>query len=129
MKSIFILIILSSIVINSYCQSDTTLPVKIELKLIKSDTVYVSKKANAMAAYLKENDIKVLGNSVVKKSFDIEMTISNTSQDSIFISLMTCSWYNNFLVNNDYMFMHGWGCDANFLDFVAFKAGESKVFK
>ena len=102
MKSVRILIILLSLVTNSYCQSaDSTLPVKIELKLIKSDTVYVSKKADAMAYYLKRKNITIKGDSVVMKSFDIEMTLSNTSQDSIFISLMTCSWWDEFLVNND----------------------------
>lgn len=129
MKSLFILIFLLFVVIDSYCQSGTTLPVKIELKLIKSDTAYVSKKAYEIADYLKRNNIKVPSESVVMKSFDTEMTISNTSKDSIFISLMTCSWDDNFLVNNDYMFMRGWGCDHNFPDFVGFKAGESKVFK
>ena len=42
---------------------------------------------------------------------------------------MTCSWYDNFLINNDYMFIRPWGCDSNFPDRVGFSAGESKIYK
>jgi len=99
------------------------------LTLLKSDTFSVSKKASAIADYIKRYNVVILDDSVKRKSFDIEITISNTSQDSIFIWLMTCSWDDNFLVNNDYMFMRGWGCDHNFSSPVGFKAGESKVYK
>ena len=128
MKSILVITILLSFFIKSYCQSaDSTLPVKIELKLISSYTTYVSK--TEIPDYLKRYYTEILGDSVARKSFDIEMSISNTSKDSIFISLMNCSWGWGFLVNNNYMFMRGYNCDRNFPEFVKFKAGEAKVYK
>ena len=127
MKSILILTVLLSIVINSYCQSDTTLPVRIELKLIKSDTLTVSK--NGWAEAIERHIYYVTTDSVKLKTFDIEVSIKNTSQDSIIIWLMSCSWTDDFEINNDYMHIQGWNCDRNSPDPFIFKGGETKTFK
>jgi len=110
MKRLLILAICSFMFVHSYSQSDTTLPVKIELNLIKADTII---NTNASPTY----------------SFDVEISIKNTSQDSIVIWLMECSWWMNFLVNNDYIYIRRGSCDANSPLPIPFKGGESKMIK
>jgi hypothetical protein len=41
---------------------------------------------------------------------------------------MTCSWLDNFLVNNNYIDLQGQECDNNFPHTVEFKAGETKKY-
>ncbi len=118
---------LLSSLITSYCQSDTNLPVKIDLKLIKSDTLTVSK--NEWVDEIKRYNYEVTTDSVKIKTFDIEVSIKNTSQDSIVIWLMSCSWNDDFEINNEYMYINGWDCDANRPSPFKFKSGETKTFK
>ena len=127
MKILLILSIVILTSIYSYCQSDTTLPVKIELKLIKADTVTLGK--NLWADQIKRHIIEVTTDSVKEKTFDIEISIENTSQDSIIIWLMSCSWNDGFEVNNDYMYILPWACDLNSPIPFEFKGGETKTFK
>ena len=127
MKTIFIITACLFLGIHSYCQSDTTLPIRIELKLLKSDTLTFSKSGWAEA--IKRGTYEVATDSIKLKTFDIEISIKNTSQDSIAIWLMTCSWNDGFEVNNDYIHIQGWGCDANFPTPYKFKGGETKTFK
>ena len=42
---------------------------------------------------------------------------------------MSCSWNDGFEVNNDYMHIRGWDCDANSPSPFKFKGGETKTFK
>ncbi|MEI9912856.1 MAG: hypothetical protein WDO71_26365 [Bacteroidota bacterium] len=41
---------------------------------------------------------------------------------------MTCSWLDNFLVNNNYIDLEGQECDSNFPELVEIKPGETKTF-
>ena len=121
------LVVLLSFAIKSYSQSDTTLPVKIEIKLLKSDTLTLSKKLLAYA--IERGQYEVPTDSVKLKHFDIELSIKNTSQYSITIWLMSCSWGDGFEINNDYMHIRGRDCDHNSPEPLIFKGGETKRFK
>jgi hypothetical protein len=70
----------------------------------------------------------VKSDSIKQKYFDFSLEIKNTSNDTIQIWLMTCSWENNFIVNNNYMTILGNECDSNFPTVIEFKPGESKVY-
>jgi hypothetical protein len=42
---------------------------------------------------------------------------------------MTCSWQDNFIVNNNYIFIEGEECDHNFPSLKTLKPGESKMYQ
>jgi hypothetical protein len=71
---------------------------------------------------------EITSDSVREKRFDIDVTIKNKSTKTVFIWLMSCSWEDNFLVNNNYMFIRGHECNKNIPTIVEIKAGESKVY-
>ena len=127
MKSLLIVAVFLFFAADSYCLSDTTIPLKIELKLIKSDTITFHK--NRWANAIKNGTYEVTTDSVKLKTFDVEISIKNTSNDSILLWLMSCSWYDGFQVNNDYMYIRGWSCDGNSPYAFKFKGGETKTFQ
>jgi hypothetical protein len=88
-----------------------------------------SKKGKFIKEFIQKNNLVVKSDSVKEAFFDITLTIKNTSDTIIAISLMTCSWADNFIVNNNYMHLLGQECYSNFPDLVEFKSGESKVYK
>jgi hypothetical protein len=47
------------------------------------------------------------------KFYDISLSIKNKSDKPVAFWLMTCSWDENFLINNDYIYFDSWGCDSN----------------
>jgi hypothetical protein len=124
MKSAFVLLLLLPTVINSYSQPDTTLPVKIELGVLKSDTLNMHRFP--WEWLIRRENLTVTTDSVRVKSFDIEISIKNTSKDSIAIVMMSCSWDESFDVNNDYMYIRGWDCSKNIPTAYQFKGGETK---
>ena len=52
--------------------------------------------------------------TLVQKRFDIGLSIKNNSDHVISIWLMTCSWQENVLINNPYIYYDGINCDYNF---------------
>jgi len=77
--------------------------------------------------YRYEN-LDITKDSVSEKRFDIDLTITNTSSKSIFIWLMSCSWEDNFLVNNNYIFIAGHDCTKNIPTIVEIKPNETKLY-
>lgn len=76
----------------------------------------------------RDENLDIKKDSVSEKRFDIDLTIKNTSTKSIFIWLMSCSWENNFLVNNNYVFVEGHDCTKNIPIIVEIKPGENKLY-
>jgi hypothetical protein len=110
-----------------YAQSDS-LPISVTIKV---DSAYVrtySKKGKFIKELIRRNNYVVKSDSIKEHFFDISLTIKNTSDTTIAISLMTCSWPDNFIVNNNYIHFTGQDCDRNFPHPVEFEPGESKVF-
>lgn len=52
--------------------------------------------------------------TLVQKRFDIGLSIKNNSEHLISIWLMTCSWQENVIINNPYIYYGGISCDHNF---------------
>ncbi len=98
---------------------------------IKVDSEYVktySKKSDYFKYLIREKDLVVKSDSIKETMYNIALTIKNCSDTTIEISLMTCSYTDNFLVNNKYMYIKGQNCDHNVAEGVEFKPGESKVY-
>jgi hypothetical protein len=98
---------------------------------MKVDSGYVktySKKGKYIKQLIRENSFVVKSDSIKEFFFDVSLTIKNTSDTTIAISLMTCSWADNFIVNNNYMHIEGQNCDNNFPTLVELKPNENKVY-
>ena len=120
---IFILSISSVCYLHAQNVSDSLI---VEIKVKKEYFVTHSKKF-AEVIYRYEN-LDITKDSVAEKRFDIELTIKNASKSSMFIWLMSCSWEDNFFVNNNYIFIAGHDCDKNIPTIVEIKPDESKIY-
>lgn len=127
MKTLLVLFVLSFELCKCYAQSDS-LPISVTIKV---DSAYVhtySKKGSYIKELIRRQNYVVKSDSVKEHFFDISLTIKNTSDTIIAIPLMTCSWEDNFIVNNNYMHFTGQNCDHNFPQLVEFKPGESRTY-
>jgi hypothetical protein len=128
MKTLLISVILLFGLNECFAQCDS-LPISVTIKV---DSEYVhtySKKGKYIKQLIRENDYVVKSDSVREFFYNVSLTIKNTSDTTISFSLMTCSWEDNFIVNNNYMYIQGQNCDSNYPDHVEFKPGESKVYR
>ena len=53
-------------------------------------------------------------NSLKQKRFDVTISLTNNSSDTVKVWLMTCGWVRNFIINNIYISFSFEGCDANY---------------
>jgi hypothetical protein len=56
---------------------------------------------------------KVHWDTINYKTYHVRLSIINTSNEKVSFWLMGCSWWENFVVNNDYTYISGWDCDCN----------------
>lgn len=127
MKILVISIILLLGQNNCFAQCDS-LPISVTVKV---DSEYVrtySKKGKYFKRFIRKKGYVIESDSIKEFYYDVSLTIKNTSDTIIAISLMTCSWGENFIVNNMYMRIEGQECDSNFPTTVEFKPNESKVY-
>lgn len=121
---IFTLILLETVCCN-YSQ-ETKSPLSVELKLTKQyDTTYRKKD---FYFGQEKNGYDVSGDTLKQHLFDVDFTIKNNSKNSIFLWLMSCSWTDNLLVNNDYMFLDLEECNKNVPQRIEIKAGQSRTY-
>ncbi|WP_153800811.1 hypothetical protein [Foetidibacter luteolus] len=99
---------------------------QIEIR-VKKEYLATHDKKYYEVIYRYEN-FDITKDTVAEKRFDIDLTIKNTATNSIFIWLMSCSWEDNFLVNNNYIFIAGHDCDKNIPTIVEIKPGESRRY-
>jgi hypothetical protein len=52
--------------------------------------------------------------SIKMKTYDIKLSIINRSNYPIAFWIMSCSWEDDFIINNDYVYFKGRNCNANF---------------
>jgi len=90
--------------IKGYCNDSTRLSVNI--RLIKE--YFVPYDYSRPLDYVPESN-----DSLKEKKFDIEISLNNNSDSAISIWLMSCSWEENFLINNVYIYFKGWRCSKN----------------
>ena len=127
MKTLFLLIILICILNNASAQCDS-MPISIHVKIEKEYIRTFSKDVGSIAQEIKRNYLSVRSDSVNQKFFDFSLKLKNTSTKKIKIYLMSCSWTDNLIVNNNYIFIKGINCDINSEDLVEFEPGETKVY-
>lgn len=121
------LLLLSFFFINDdTSREDLTSPLEIEIRLEKEYEVKSSKKSFEWA--VKRHGYIIPGDSVIEKHFDISIAIKNRTDTSVFIYMMTCSWWENFIINNNYIFMDVHDCDHNFPTRKKLNPGEIKYY-
>jgi hypothetical protein len=101
-------------------------PLEVELSLTKQYERTFGK--NDFYFGLEHNGYEVTGDSLKQHFFDIKLTIKNNSKKSIYLWLMSCSWEDNFLINNEYMFFDIHGCNKNNPQRIEIKAGKSREY-
>ncbi len=127
MKTLLTLGILLSGLCKCFAQCDS-LPIAITIQVNKEYIKTYSKKVSYVQKLIRQNGYVVKSDSIKEKYFDISLTIKNISDKTIQIWLMTCSWEDNFMVNNNYIYIRGHECNKNFPTLVEFKPRESKVY-
>jgi hypothetical protein len=127
MKKLILFLILIFQLNECFAQCDS-LPISVTIKVDKEYVKTYSKRSGRFADAIRRKIYVVKSDSIKEKQFDITLTLKNTSDTIISISLMTCSWEDNFIVNNKYIYLAGQECDNNFPTLVEFKPGESKVY-
>ena len=110
-----------------FALGDTISAIRVEIKVKKEYEIRHS-KAYYESLFCRP-EFKILTDSANEKRYDIDVTISNCSKQTKYIWLMHCSWEDNILVNNDYMYIVGRDCDMNFPELVELKPNESKLYK
>lgn len=105
---------------------DTSLPIKLELSLQKEYTIRLHKDDYRID--VKRYGYEVSTDSVEQKHYDVQVTIQNTSTKPVYIWMMSCSWENNFWVNNEYIFMAGHDCYKNVPTLVEIIPGAKKAY-
>jgi hypothetical protein len=66
------------------------------------------------AKLLRSLDTMSYFDTLKHKGYDIQLSIANKSDKPITIWTMTCSWDENFIINNDYIRILPWECKGNF---------------
>jgi hypothetical protein len=96
MRKLLFIMILSSII---SCVNDR-----------KDDKPIILVRANVIRSY-----DSVLSDNIKHKTFDIKLSITNKMDKPVSFWMMTCSWQENFLISNDYIYFIGSVCDTNSL--------------
>ena len=124
---LFILVITILNCENLLAQKDSSSPLAITIKIEKE---YELKFPKEHFSYeVGRSSLNITSDSVIQKHFDIEVKLKNNSTEPIFIWLMSCSWDDNFLINNNYMYFRVEGCDKNIPVLIKINQGESKTYK
>ena len=105
---------------------DSTFPLLVTIKVDKQSSVKIPTRDLPFS----ENHAEYLTkDSVWQKQYEIEITIRNNTTVPIFIWLMSCSWMDNFEINNPYIFWGMWGCHKNIPELVKIVPNENKTYK
>ena len=122
-----IMFVLLSGACNGYEKQDSLLPISLHLKVEKEYEQTYEK--GFFLREIEQEQLFISTDSIKQKRYEIALEVKNTAQKPVSIWLMTCSWQDNILVNNNYMSMQSPGCDSNYPHQVILKPGESKLFK
>ena len=74
----------------------------------KDDKPVIIVKANVIRSY-----DSVFSDNKKHKIFDINLSLTNKANKPASFWMMTCSWQENFLISNDYIYFISRGCDSN----------------
>lgn len=115
MRSTFILLLLMALTLNLGCRQTNTIPIKIKLNLEKEYTKSISKNDFWVKNQIEEQSLDVITDSIIEHYYDVTIDIENVGEKDLYIEMMSCSWYNNFKINNNYIYFYNpkGGCDSN----------------
>ncbi len=108
-------------------QKDTTFPLTVNINIVKEYEQKLPKEN--FSDEISKGIYNIKTDSVNQKFYEIEIALKNISTQPILIWLMTCSWQDNFRINNNYINFKVDGCDHNFPELVNISQGESKIYK
>ncbi|WP_312076259.1 hypothetical protein [Chryseobacterium sp.] len=115
MKSTFIFFLVALLSLNSGCRHKSSTPINIKLNLEKEYTKSFSKNDFRIKNQIEEENLDVKTDSVIEHYYDITIDIENVGEKDLYIWMMSCSWYSNFKINNNYIYFYNpkGGCDSN----------------
>lgn len=122
----FTLIILSILSTSCNYSQGTDQPLQVKIKVTRQYDQTFDKETYYFGS--EKNGYEVLGDSLQEQIFDISVELKNSSRESIYLWLMSCSWGDNFIINNDYMFPKGQECNSNYPKRIELKAGGSQEY-
>ncbi|HET7733783.1 MAG TPA: hypothetical protein VFK73_08080 [Paludibacter sp.] len=67
--------------------------------------------------------------SLKLKTYDVKLSIKNKSEKPISFWIMTCSWEDNFIINNDYIQINSVDCNRNFPIITKLNSNDSITYK
>jgi hypothetical protein len=88
------------------------------------DSIDVSVEARVIRSF----DTLLYSDTLVYHGFDVNLSIINRSQKPISFWVMTCSWDENILINNDYIRLLLWACDHNFPTIKQIEKNDSLIY-
>lgn len=116
MKTILLLIFFLLTSAKSFGQAPQGLTIEIELK---NDYLV------QYAPYVGELKYVPAKKEIAQKRYDVLIRLRNNSTDTVRIWLMKCSWYDNFIINNNYISFYSPGCDGNYPRIVTINPADS----
>jgi hypothetical protein len=120
MKYILSLLFLVLFITIKKCSAQSHTGLRIKLNVIKE---YYSPSNQRLYYVPASND------SIREKRFNIQATLINNSDSVMSFWIMTCSWDDNFLINNTYIFFRGEECASNFPHVLDIKPNDSVLLK
>jgi hypothetical protein len=126
-RLLLLLVTVFSVGGKSIAQCDTTLPISVTIGIEKEYSLKFPRDHFFPENFKGEYYIRT--DSAKEDRYDIEVILKNNSTRPIFIWLMTCSWQDNFQINNDYTFWSEIWCSKNIPELVQFSPGLSKTYR
>lgn len=97
---IYLLILLLFASCNNNTTSTKQSDVRVSIELVsKKDSAFRYKR--------------IYWDTIENHSYPIKLSITNKSDSGVAFWLKSCSWYENMIINNDYVYLGSWACDSN----------------
>jgi hypothetical protein len=114
MKNILIKSLTCFILIATVSCNDTETNDINETKKASNDiSLHLTSVREYTVPYLDKVSFEKNTDTLVQKRFDIGLSIKNNSNHLVSIWLMTCSWQENVIINNPYIYFGDINCDSN----------------
>jgi hypothetical protein len=99
---------------TSSCDNKPTIEINQTKKESNELSLHLTSVREYTVPYHGEVYFEKITDTLMQKRFEIGLSIKNNTDHLISIWLMTCSWQQNVIINNPYIFYAGRNCDHNF---------------
>jgi hypothetical protein len=113
----------------SECFSQEASNLPLTIKVIVDREYILTRHKSYYQKDIQRQGLVVNSDSVKQKFYDVSIDIKSTSNKPISIWLMKCSWEDNFIINNNYIFIQRLPCDSNYPIRITLRPGESKIYR